>query len=340
MQMWKIIVPMAAVLLLSTQALAQTADENGLRQAETREAEMDRQLMEAEERMAKAARQIAEITRERLPHMLEIERRFELSDRPRLGVTIDGGNQSGPVEGVTIMGVTPGSAASDSGLRSGDVITAVNNESLSADNDNVANEKLLDFMKGVEVGDVLKVEYLRDGKVGSVEVEPRVVDSNMFVFRGDGGRNFTVPGMLHAPEMVRKFKMEYAFPWAGTGIGDLELVELSEGLGRYFGTDHGLLVISAPESDAFELQDGDVIQSIDGREPKDVRHAMRILSSYQSGEQLKLGIMRDKKKRTIDVEIPADQRGMLFDKHEHAVRPARMPVAPKAPQPVVPATRT
>lgn len=343
MKMWKVVLPVAAVLLFAGQAVAQTEDEENQRAAEAREVEMDRRLMEAEERMAAAARQIAEITSERLPGMVEIQRRFELSDKPRLGVTIDGSRQTGPVEGVAISGVTPGSAASDAGLRAGDVMTAVNDESLSADNAEIANGRLLDFMKGVETGDVLKVEYLRNGKVGSVEVEPRVVESNMFVWRGGGAHNFTMPKMpnVHvAPEMVEKFKMEFGFPWAGTGLGELELVELNEGLGRYFGTDSGLLVISAPKSDAFELQDGDVIQSIDGREPKDARHAMRILSSYQSGEKLKLGIMRDKKKRTLEVEIPADHHGMLIEQQKDAVRPAKAPLPPAAPAPVAVTTRT
>lgn len=343
MKMWKTILPVTAALLLAGQAVAQSEEDKVLHEAEAREAEMDRKLMEAEERMAEAARQIAEITSERLPRMVEIERRFELSDKPRLGVTIDGEQRAGPVEGVAILGVTPGSAASDAGLRSGDVITAINDESLSADSAQLANTRLLDFMRGVEAGDVLKVEYLRNGKVGSVEVEPRVMEANMFVWRGDGGRHFTVPGAPnapHAPAVMEKFKMDFAFPWAGTGLGELELVELSKGLGRYFGTDKGLLVISAPKSDAFELQDGDVIQSIDGREPKDVRHAMRILSSYQSGEKLKLGIMRDKKKRTLDVEIPADRQGSLLDEMEYDMRPARAPLAPAAPSPVTEMVRT
>ena len=105
--------------------------------------------------------------------------------------------------------------------------------------------------------------------------------------------------------------MNFGMPWAGTGLGDIELVELNEGLGRYFGTDAGLLVVKAPASDTYELREGDVIQTIDGREPKDVRHAMRILGSYQAGEKVRLGIMRDKKQVTIDVKIPADQHGSL-----------------------------
>ena len=335
MKMWKLVVPVAAVLLLAGQAAAQTEEEQRLREMEAKEMAMEakemameEKLRAAEERMEAAAREIAEITKERLPRMIEIEQRYAMSNKPRLGVTIESSDDSGPVEGVTILGVSPGSAASDAGLRSGDILTSVNDEALSADNRKTANMRLLDFMKGVEEGDVLKVEYLRDGKVGSVEVEPRVVADNTFIWMDDGGpkKLHAMPAPMVPPEMIGRFDMQFGLPWVETGLGDLELVELNEGLGRYFGTDKGLLVVKAPKSDAFELRDGDVIQSIDGREPKDVRHALRILGSYQAGEKLELGIMRDKKRVKVDVEIPADYHGNLQDVFEFEVIPAAAPV--------------
>jgi C-terminal processing protease CtpA/Prc len=335
----KVTLILAATFLLAAPALAQSDKDAQQQAAKASEAELDQRLAEAEKRMAEAAQQIAEITSGRLPGMLQIERRIEFSDKPRLGVAIDGQQRKGPVEGVAVMGVTPGSSASDAGLRAGDIITAINGESLSAENSEAANRRLLDFMEGVEEGDVLKVEYMRKGKMGSVEVEPRVVERNMFVWKGDGSPHFKMPHAPGSPEVVRNFNMEF-FPWTGSGLGELELVELSKGLGRYFGTDSGLLVISAPESDAFEIQDGDVIQSIDGREPKDARHAMRILSSYQGGEKLKLGIMRDKKKKTLEIEIPADSHGSLFEGTRHPVRPAMAPIPAKAPRPVRETSRT
>ena len=343
MKTLQVLISLAAAVVLAGPAYAQSDNDEQLRAAEAKELELDRRLMEAEEQMAAAARQIAEITSGRLPGMAQIERRFAFSDKPRLGVTIDGEQRKGPVEGVSIMGVTPGSAASDAGLRAGDVITAINDESLSADSSDASNRRLLDFMEGVESGDVLKVEYLRNGKVGSVEVEPRVMERNMFVWQGDGGPHFSMPHAPKAPGapgVMERFEMDFRFPWAGSGFGNLELVELNEGLGRYFGTDRGLLVVSAPKSDAFELEEGDVIQSIDGREPKDARHAMRILGSYQSGEKLKLGIMRDKKKKTLEIEIPADPHGALFDGIQQQLRPAEAPLPPKAPASGVKTTRT
>jgi len=35
---------------------------------------------------------------------------------------------------------------------------------------------------------------------------------------------------------------------------------------------------------------------------------MRILGSYESGEELKIEIMRDKRKRTVALEIPDNRR--------------------------------
>ena len=107
----------------------------------------------------------------------------------------------------------------------------------------------------------------------------------------------------------------------------MELVELSEGLGKYFGTDQGVLVVSAPTSGALELEDGDVIQSIDGREPTSVNHALRILGSYQPGEELELSIMRDQRRRTLDVTIPDDRTSFM---------PVRPPLPPAAPAGAVP----
>ena len=340
MNKWKIILPAAAFLLLAGQAVAQSVEEEErLRELEAREQEIEERLRAAEERMAEAAREIAEITKERLPRIAEIEKRFAWSSKPRLGVTIESTDEPGPVEGVTILGVSPGSAADEAGLRPGDILTAVNDEALSADSCEASNKRLLGFMKGVEEGDVLKVEYLRDGKVGSVQVEPRII-SQSFAWAGEAPMHIEVAPVPMAPEVVERFNMKFGMPWAGTGLGELELVQLNEGLGRYFGTEKGLLVVKAPKSDSYELRDGDVIQSIDGREPKDVRHAMRILSSYQAGEKIELGIMRDKKKVTIDVAIPADQHGSLapsFDvEFEEHVRPvlAPAPVRPAAaPEP-------
>lgn len=344
MKTMKTLVPAVVALLLAGQAIAQgTEAEDERREAEERSAaaqlekeEVQRQMREAERQLEEAARRIAELSQQNLPWVMEMEgEEFKIpgADRPRLGVTVGGNEGKGPVEGVNILGVSPGSAADDAGLRAGDVITAVNGESMSAEDGADANHKLLDIMKGVEEGDKLSVEYLRDGNVGKVEVEPRVMEPHAYAWVGDGKKfEFKIPDVAVAPEVMRKYR--FVSPLMAGSWGEMELVELNKDLGRYFGTDNGLLVVSAPRSDALQLQAGDVIQSIDGREPKSVGHAMRILSSYQAGEKLELGIMRDKRAQKLDITMPDDRTSMLAPPPPLPARPADVDVRIlRAPRP-------
>jgi S1-C subfamily serine protease len=84
----------------------------------------------------------------------------------------------------------------------------------------------------------------------------------------------------------------------------MELVELTPGLGTYFGTEEGMLVVRAPRDDVLGLMDGDVILEISGRTPTSVGHALRILGSFEPGEQLELTVMREQRRRTLEVELP------------------------------------
>jgi len=150
---------------------------------------------------------------------------------------------------------------------------------------------------------VLDVEYLRDGKVLMTQASPKRMLVRRFEFHGpDAGFNFPQPpSPPGAPDSDLQY---FAFMTGAGGWGDMEMVALTKDLGRYFGTDEGFLVISAPKDEGFQLEDGDVIQSIGGRKPKSVSHAIRILSSYQEGEKLEIRIMRDKRRKTLKIEVP------------------------------------
>ena len=112
------------------------------------------------------------------------------------------------------------------------------------------------------------------------------------------------------------------------GFGSAELVELSPQLGKYFGVDKGLLVVRAPHDERFKLQDGDVILDIDGRTPSGVSHAFQILSSYRSGETVKLHVMRQQKHIELPVQVPESSSLSL-----PRLSPPPPPPAPAAPRP-------
>jgi C-terminal processing protease CtpA/Prc len=307
-----------AIAMLAGSAVAQESEQENADRARHTEAESEREvarrvvetrevevrMREAERRLAEAARQVADLSMSQLPRVERLERVIRAGRGPVLGVTIGAEDDGDPVEGVEVLGVSPGGAAEEAGIRAGDIITAINGDSFTADSGEEANDKLLDFMLGIEEGDELDVEYLRNGKSESVTVAPRPL-SNTFAFSFDG-RDFSMPDVHVAPG-IKQFEK---FLWMShdDGFGDMELVALTERLGSYFGTSEGLLVVRAPEKDDMKLEDGDVILNIDGRKPSSVSHAMRILGSYQAGEELKIEIMRDKRKRTIEIEIPDNRQ--------------------------------
>jgi hypothetical protein len=99
----------------------------------------------------------------------------------------------------------------------------------------------------------------------------------------------------------------FAMPFThrlGGHFSDMELATLTPQLGRYFGTEEGILVVRAPEGEGLKLEDGDVILSIDGRKPTSGSHATRILRSYQPGEKVSMRVMRQKKAVNLEVTLP------------------------------------
>ena len=57
-------------------------------------------------------------------------------------------------------------------------------------------------------------------------------------------------------------------------------------------------------SRAEDIDDGDVILSINGRTPSSPEHALRILGSYEPGETITFSIMRERQQRTVEFAVP------------------------------------
>jgi heat shock protein HslJ len=90
---------------------------------------------------------------------------------------------------------------------------------------------------------------------------------------------------------------------ANDPLAGLELVAITPGVGRYFGTDRGVLVTRVLALNDLSLQEGDVILSINGREPVNGPHALKILSSYPAGETLALQVLRQREMLSLEVTL-------------------------------------
>lgn len=233
-------------------------------------------------------------------HFGDDDESFVDSDRPRLGVVVEQDS-----EGARIVAVTPSGPAAEAGLETGDVITAVNGRSLT-DSTESPSAVLVDAIRDLEEGDSATVDYLRQGerRTATVTVRPVEIDVRIVKVPGEPGRHITkkievVPG---GHESV------WFFPH---GWMDMEMVALNPDLAEYFGTDEGVLVVRAPESEALGLKGGDVIVSMDNRVVKSPTHAIRILRSYEPEERLTIEIVRHGHRETIEASVPEAQADLM-----------------------------
>jgi predicted metalloprotease with PDZ domain len=241
-------------------------------------------------------------------------------DKPKLGVSVDMvRNAATDSIGASLEDVTSGGPAGEAGLKAGDIITKYNGESLvgrypAADDDqSEPGAKLIDLASHLRQGDTVKLEYRRgrDTKTANV-VARRLTDSGFTTYNwsGSGDAPFvlrTIPPSVFGGdpgEFLKTFMFNSSDPWL-----DMETVSVNADLGEYFGTTKGLLVIRAPRDSSLSLKAGDVILAVDGRDVTSAAQMYRVLHSYDSGETVKLDVMRQKRKITVTGKIP-DRDGM------------------------------
>jgi predicted metalloprotease with PDZ domain len=243
--------------------------------------DLEAQLEAARRKLEQAANDVAELSaKASATAMQEVAPLFE-PGHAIIGVQLEPSRDG---VGARVREVSPGGPAADAGIRVGDVIVAVNGKTLSGRH---PAQELPGIMRDVQPDSRVSVRVLRDGKPRDFTLTART--SPNFFYSAHGFPDWpALPGafMFHRPLM------------------DMELATLTPRLGGYFGTDKGVLVVRAPADGALQLEDGDVILAIDGRQPTSGSHATRILGSYQAGEKIKLRIVREHKTIELEVTLP------------------------------------
>lgn len=279
----------------------------------------DRQRLEdAQKRLEAAAEEVAELSLKLSGH-----------DRDRL-MFLPGASQQrvllgvglGPVEGgegAKVVSVTPRGPAAEAGVKQGDVIVGLNGKGVKEPRD------VINVVEDVEPGAKLALDLRRDGKPVRVTATAREIERKVRVMtrRSDGPEEFNFQFNDLPGDVMR------ALPFGLGLLGDAELTTLTPALGRYFGTDKGVLVVRAPTTPDMGLEDGDVIVAIGGREPADSAHAMRILGSYEPGEKVKLDVLRQRKRQSVEATLP-ERRGPAALGLSRRIAPAP-PVPPRPP---------
>ena len=247
------------------------------------------ELKEARQALEDAAREVARLSAQAAG---PVARNFNFfSRRAILGINISDGEH-----GVRVDGVAPGGPAADGGIETGDIIVSMDDAALTG---NAPAELLIAQMENVSPGDTVTLTIARDGEEQDVDV--LAGSSSIILSRQDSrDRQFNPGDLLRGGAGAADRLLAFGRRW-----GDMELVELTPELGAYFGTDTGILVVRAPTDETLEaLRDGDVILEIGGRTPNSTVHAVRILTSFETGEVLELTIMREQSRQTLEVQFP------------------------------------
>jgi S1-C subfamily serine protease len=236
--------------------------------------------------------------------------------RPRIGVTVN--TDASPATdsvGAEIQAVTPDGPAAQAGLQAGDIVIRFNDEILArrGDRETSPGDRLIELARALEEGDTVQLRYRRGRETRNAAVVARKLDDQPFAY------TFTMPEVqgrmdlanrLREQAVVGGVRVEPGNLWVGFGggWGDMELTTLDADLGAYFGTTEGLLVVRAPKESFLTLKSGDVILRIGGRVPSSPSHAVRILRSYEPGDEVRVEVMRNKARTEVTGTVPERER--------------------------------
>jgi S1-C subfamily serine protease len=261
--------------------------------ARQREDALRAQMDAARRRLEVAAQQLAALSAQVNGPMMQRVEAFAGPTRVLVGIQLD---DSSGTAGARVREVSPGGPAQQAGIRAGDLIVAVNGTNVHGP-EPVA--RVVQLLRDVKPGDKVDLKVLRDGSTHDLTATARP----------DGDEFFVAPEFPALPALpqVKAFAGWGGGPMIIAGpMADMELARLTPGLGRYFGTDTGVLVVRAPPNGGLGLQDGDVILSIDGRKPVDSSHVIRIFGSYDPGEKLRLDVLRLHRRISVVTTVPAE----------------------------------
>ncbi len=294
---------------------------------------------------------------------IRIERR--VLRKPVIGVVLAPDDKVG----VRIAGVTPDSAAAGAGLKSGDRIVSIDGKPIDAASGSGRVDQTRELLASADAKTPIRLAYWRDGKNQTVELTPQVSDRLLFLpgvdgdigFDGDvhvfdlgdgqvevvasrvtaarDGQRAQWAGAI-APEVHREVirlggdctdddcklpLLAEAFRWNG-----LNLASVDAGLGRYFGTTDGVLVLSTGK-DLAGLQAGDVIRRIDGKAVNSPREAMEMLRAQPAAAKVSIDYLRDRKAATAQVTVPKALPFRIPPPPPMPPMPPMPPAAPTAP---------
>lgn len=240
-------------------------------------------------------------------------------NRPRLGITVSGGQDDAiDAQGARVGSVMEEGPAAEAGLQEGDIITAVDGQSLlqplESDveegfdlDQSVPVQRLLAIASRLEPGESVEVRYLRDGQPLTAMVEVQELGAAWNAWARDF-RDELQPQMERLRDQMRDQRFDADrireqvrvlgdrdqpfFVGPGLVRYGIRVTELTPGLAEYFGAEEGVLVTDVDDDSTLGLQAGDVILRIGDRDATTPDRVRRLLATYDDGESVTFRVRR------------------------------------------------
>ncbi|WP_395375064.1 PDZ domain-containing protein [Marinicella sp. W31] len=237
---------------------------------------------------------------------------FGNHSKPRLGFMASTSNK-----GWEILSVTPDSGAADSGLQPGDVIVELDGESTGTEGLALQDFTGNDLTEGQMVEVLVKT---KNGEESLMNIEARVLQvpdvlmglnkrfenfgesSHNSFFSKDGDHTFEFFSKIKPDDVhVVTSKDADAYFFSRSNMSEWlgkkhHFSTITPGLGTYFGTEQGVLLLEVDPDNSLGLEDGDVIQSVNGAEVNNPKDVVRQFNKLKKDESVEIQIMRNKKK--------------------------------------------
>ncbi len=213
----------------------------------------------------------------------------ELSDELREVLDIDE-----EFTGLLVANVTEGSPADKAGMRHGDLIVSVSGREMETPDD------LVKLVQSKKPGSEVVVALVRDGKKHKMTVllgtAPAKTPKDTGIEMPDSR---SLPTEIMPP--LRHLKLQVDRGYLGVNVLDLD-----EDLGGYFGVQKGVLVTEVLEGRAGEkagMKAGDVITAVDGKKVADREELTGILQKKEEGEKVEVSLLRKGKPMRLPVTL-------------------------------------
>jgi S1-C subfamily serine protease len=218
----------------------------------------------------------------------------------QIGVRIADGSA-----GVVVEEVEPDSPAEKAGVKRSDVFVEFDGERVRS------ARQFSRLVEETPPGRTVKATVTRDGQRKDLQITPnegRIAD---VIINGDRLRERFGDLSDFAGRMPFNFNFDFDMPsvLSGRRLG-VTVDNLTQQLAEYFGAKDGVLVTSVTEGSAAAragMKAGDVITSINGDRVTSREELVRRLRDA-SGEDITIGVVRDKKETTLKAKIEPARR--------------------------------